>query len=93
MKRTPLRRLGKRGKADREALAIVRSQVLERDDYTCQRCQSRYCEPLDLHHIQGRAQGGEHTLENLVTLGRPCHSAITDHTAPDWKRWVKSRKP
>lgn len=93
MKRTPLRRLGKRGKADREALAKLRHAVVFRDNHICQRCLKSSCWPLDLHHIQGRAQGGEHTLENLVTLGRPCHTAITDHTALDWKRWVRSRKP
>lgn len=87
-----LRRVGARGEATRKELAMMRPLVLARDNMRCARCRDRACKPLDLHHRRARSQGGEHTLENLVTLGRRCHDAVTAHTAPDWREWVDTRK-
>lgn len=57
-----------------------RKQVLNRDNYTCQRCG---CEvenghresqrSVEVHHLIPRAAGGPDTMENLVTLCVRCH--------------------
>ena len=57
-------------------LATRRRQVLDRDDYTCQLCGSR--QPLHIHHIHYRSQGGTHELANLLTLCHCCHRHIHD---------------
>jgi 5-methylcytosine-specific restriction endonuclease McrA len=92
LKRARLHPIGKRGQEIRSELATVRTIVLHRDGHVCQRCRKRSCVPLDLHHKRARSQGGTHTLDNLITLGRACHDAVTDHTAPDWRRWIWTRK-
>ena len=73
-------------------MEAVRPLVLKRDNYLCCRCGSQTCQPLDMHHRRGRGQGGPDTLENLVTLGRPCHDAVTDRIAADWRDWIVTRK-
>lgn len=89
---TKLRPVGKRGRAIRRELANLRLSVLERDHHICQRCEDLFCRPLDLHHRRARSQGGTHSLANLVTLGRPCHEAVTNLSAKDWRKWVITRK-
>lgn len=65
----------------------LRKAVLERDDHTCQRCREERG-PLQVHHIIPRSQGGSDTLENLITLCRPCHAvqhpdnAVFDDSRP-----------
>lgn len=56
---------------------LLRS-VLERDDYTCQRCGHKGAwgirqENVQVHHVLPRAFGGDHQTQNLVTLCDPCH--------------------
>lgn len=53
----------------------MRNAVLERDDYTCQRCgrNIRNC-PYSLQHRLPRGRGGKNTMVNLVTV---CGSATT----------------
>lgn len=87
-----LRKVGKRGKAIREALAILRGIILDRDDYTCRRCLDPRSQPLDVHHRLARSQGGTHSPANLVTLCRACHDAVTFGTPPDRARWVETRR-
>lgn len=87
-----LRQVGKRGRAIRDELAKVRPCVLARDGYVCRRCLDPLCKPLEVHHRKARSQGGAHTMQNLVTLGRACHAAVTDHRAADWRAWVITRK-
>lgn len=64
----------------RSAPADVRLVVLQRDDYTCQDCGLRgepgYClGNVQVHHIRGWRWGGDHSLDNLVTLCVACHKA------------------
>jgi 5-methylcytosine-specific restriction endonuclease McrA len=87
-----LRQVGKRGRAIGDLLRAVRPFVLGRDRHLCQRCKSALCKPLEVHHRRSRAQGGGHTPDNLVTLGKRCHAAVTDKSAPDWQMWVVTRK-
>lgn len=87
-----MRQVGKRGRAISRALKAARLVVEERDGNVCARCASERCLPLELHHVVGRGRGGSHDPANLVLLGRACHRAVTDHTVPDWREWIASRK-
>ena len=66
----------------------LRKAVLKRDDHTCQRCREDRG-PLQAHHIIPRSQGGLDTLENLITVCRPCHAvqhpdnAVFDDSRPN----------
>jgi len=55
--------------------------VLERDGFTCQYC-GRHTEASP-HHRRYRSQGGDDSLENLITLCGPlendCHRKLHDH--------------
>lgn len=83
MKRTPLKRTGKR------ARYATRSQVPEdvRDD-VWRRCGGR-CErcgrpAAHLHHRLMRSQGGGHTADNLAALCGPCHRRVHDFPAESY---------
>jgi HNH endonuclease len=55
---------------------IMRQQVLERDNYTCQGCgiSEKECHrSLDVHHKIPYNKGGLDVLDNLVTLCPKCH--------------------
>lgn len=54
-----------------------RTTVLERDNYTCQHCQTK--DDLHVHHIDGKGTTTERELrnnaiDNLITLCRGCHT-------------------
>ena len=51
--------------------------VLERDNFACQHCH-RYTEAPP-HHIIYRSQGGDDSMENLITLCMYCHRKVHDH--------------
>lgn len=53
----------------------------------CERCNGRGV--LDPHHLLPRSRGGTDALENLALLCRRCHRAVHDHTAEDWRKWVR----
>ena len=55
-----------------------RSDVFERDNWTCQTCQARGVY-LEAHHIKSWAKHPElrHEVSNGVTLCKPCHDLIT----------------
>jgi 5-methylcytosine-specific restriction endonuclease McrA len=49
----------------------------ERDGYRCRRCGAwRTSETLIVHHRIPVRFGGPHTLDNLITLCRPCHEIV-----------------
>jgi len=50
----------------------IRYQILERDGYRCQRCNSS--DDLDVHHLTARKDKGFDEPDNLVTLCRQCHT-------------------
>jgi len=56
-------------------LAERRRQVLKRDEYTCQECDSKIT--LEVHHRKRRSAGGKHNPANLVTLCQECHKKRT----------------
>jgi hypothetical protein len=55
----------------------TRARVLQRDRYTCQRCNlAMQSADLDAHHIRPRGEGGDDRLWNLITLCEPCHDWV-----------------
>lgn len=51
--------------------APLRKAVYNRDEWKCRHCGNR--QMLDPHHVQHRSAGGEHAMNNLLTLCRKCH--------------------
>lgn len=87
MKRTRLRRVGARTARERAALMAFRAAIQDRAQGHCERCGERG--ELHAHHILPRSRGGKHTPENGAFLCWRCHAAVHDHTAEDWKAWVR----
>lgn len=54
----------------------VRRLVLRRDGHCCAFPGCRHCSFVDVHHIDSRADGGNHDPENLVTLCSAHHRAV-----------------
>jgi len=61
-----------------------RRAVYDRDGGRCRRCGITV--PLErshIHHLVRRSEGGSHSLDNLVTLCRDCHSLMPEHQRVD----------
>lgn len=67
---------------DRRIPDLVRVAVLKRDDFKCTKCGWDHSTPksnadprhmLELHHIKHHKDGGENTVDNLITLCNVCH--------------------
>lgn len=56
-------------------LASYREYVLERDNFTCTKCSKRgvISSDLHVHHPNPLYKGGEHSIDNMITLCVPCH--------------------
>jgi hypothetical protein len=63
----------------------ARMRALVRDDFRCQAHQLGLCETpcsetrlhkLHVHHLQMRIQGGNHDLDNLLTLCKAHHEML-----------------
>lgn len=69
---------------DRKIPDPVRVAVLERDHHACRHCHWSHARKiandprtfLELHHIEHHADGGENTLDNLITLCNVCHDEV-----------------
>ena len=59
----------------RWAWARLRRRVLDRDGWQCVLCGSR--NRLECDHIEGLAEGGSNSLDNLRTLCRACHLKLS----------------
>lgn len=70
-----------------KAWTNLKQECFTRDNFTCRACGKMHVEDdhmLDAHHIKNRSQGGEDTLENLVSACRlPCHHLITIKKLPN----------
>jgi len=65
----------------------LKERVRERDDYTCQMCDTHEDDTADgivVHHIVPKSEGGQDYIENLVVLCRSCHYGNFNywHTPP-----------
>jgi 5-methylcytosine-specific restriction endonuclease McrA len=65
--------LGKRPRirVESQIYRELRTQVLQRDGWRCQRCGSFI--NLQVHHIRPRSRLGDDTEANLITLCAKCH--------------------
>ncbi|RLM23243.1 HNH endonuclease [Brenneria alni] len=69
---------------DRNIPDSLRVKVLERDHHSCRNCHwshdnKKPNDPrtfLELHHIEYHVDGGENSLENLITLCNVCHDEV-----------------
>lgn len=76
-RRTPLRSVGKKGRADRRELDAVRTELLFRSRGRCEaRGFSDLCTGygVEVHHVVKRSLGGKHTPENCVLICEFCHA-------------------
>jgi 5-methylcytosine-specific restriction endonuclease McrA len=64
--------------------AAIRSQVFERDDFTCTYCHERGVE-LECDHVVPVASGGETTLSNLTTACKRCNRSKGSKALSAWR--------
>jgi hypothetical protein len=69
----------------------TKQEVLERDNFTCQKCGYKGDEKeLEIHHVKLKVNEGEEKSENLITLCNICH-----HYAPenenDFKKYIEEK--
>jgi len=67
---------GRSARARQDVPPAVRRQVMRRDRGGCVVPGCRHVNFLDLHHIKLRSEGGDHGLDNLVTLCGAHHRAL-----------------
>lgn len=62
----------------REQWRGLRKLCLERDNYTCYRCEKRNKtgQGLSVHHVIPRIDNGPDELDNLITLCHECHDYV-----------------
>lgn len=63
----------------------IKEMIRERDDYRCQVC-GKTNGKLDVHHIIPRRDGGQDSMDNLITVCDGCHKKIE----PIRKRFIIS---
>lgn len=76
MKRTPLRRVGKKSRRDAQEMRAARLVLLERSGGRCEgRGFSDLCTGVgtEAHHLCKRSRGGTNDPSNLVWLCHFCH--------------------
>tara|TARA_R100000664_G_scaffold31268_1_gene44720 strand:+ start:649 stop:1173 length:525 start_codon:yes stop_codon:yes gene_type:complete len=70
-----------------------RSNVIWRDNNTCQYCRTEYkSSELTIDHVMPRSRGGENTWTNLVTCCKKCNQKKRDRT-PEEARMKLLKKP
>lgn len=79
-RRTPKR--ANRGKFSEKTIKAIG----ERDGWRCVRCGSAYIESVP-HHVVYKSQGGKGTVDNGVTICRPCHDLA--HSKRDVREWFE----
>lgn len=68
-----------------KAYSLIRIDVLERDNYTCQECGAIGNSKYHVHHIHKVSDGGQDVYDNLITLCPKCHyKADRELYNPDW---------
>jgi len=66
----------------------VKAYVLNRDNYTCQKCKIKKGK-LHVHHLVFRSNGGTNTITNLITLCSNCHDKL--HSGEFKIKGIKSK--
>lgn len=65
-------RLDRMIKRPRPTVKLTKSEILRRDNYTCQYCGKKH-NSLTIDHIKPRSHGGEHSWDNLITACPNCN--------------------
>jgi len=65
----------------------LREQILERDNHTCQTCNSEF-KKLEVHHIIPKRKQGLDSVNNLVTVCLECHDMIELFRQSSKNKWV-----
>jgi len=76
----------RRGVASKFSSKTIRA-ICERDNYRCVRCGSHYIESVP-HHVIYRSAGGKGTVDNGVTICRPCHDLA--HSSREVRKWFEA---
>lgn len=71
--------LARQGASSRTLLTAHQTKLRQRQQGVCPVCATELHngEPLDVHHILPRTQGGKDTLGNLLLLHQFCHKQVT----------------
>lgn len=91
MKRSPIARIGQRGRSRARNLQRARSLVAIRSGGECEVFAGPDClgRATQLHHRLRRSQGGTEALSNLLHVCPVCHSTIHQHPALAYERgWL-----
>jgi len=67
-------------RATQDVAPAIRRQVLRRDHHRCQVPGCSHATFVDVHHIETRADGGNHDANNLLTLCGAHHRAVHEGT-------------
>lgn len=73
LRRTRMRRVGKKGRARTRRLEALRPLIETRANGRCENPTCRKAARLDLDHIVKRSQAGTDTTDNVIALDRRCH--------------------
>jgi 5-methylcytosine-specific restriction endonuclease McrA len=92
LKRSPLRKRSKKGRAKAAEWAKVCAMRLELCAGRCQRC--GVVAHLHGHHKLPRSQGGENTSENCAMLCSNCHEEVHNFPSLAYRTgWLLRRNP
>lgn len=89
MRKSRLRAIGARMRKRHRATRVFRAIVLQRAGGSCERCTVKHGRRLHAHHRIPRSRGGSDHPDNGAALCRRCHRAVHDHTAGDWREWIR----
>lgn len=69
----------------------VKREVHRRDNMKCRKCGR--CSGLHAHHLTAEMDGGECSLDNLITLCEPCHKEwhfVETITMIPFSTWIQA---
>jgi 5-methylcytosine-specific restriction endonuclease McrA len=75
----------------RQEYYVIGYQIFKRDGFKCRNCLEP--EPLELHHIIPRWEGGLEEPDNLITYCKKCHRSKEPRDQySSYRRYEKSLK-
>ena len=79
MKLPSVIRLKHYARIQKKNIVLTRKNILKRDNYTCQYCNTHSHQRMTIDHIVPRNKGGRDTWENLVTACMGCNTKKGNH--------------
>ena len=79
-------------KKNRNINSKLKKKILQRDDFTCQKCEFKdtTMKELEIHHIRPRVFSKDDNEENLIVLCSICHKYAPDNSE-DLKGYLKDK--